>query len=338
MKIKGKPDWSVEMLMLLVVLTLVPTWSDGLLLKKCELRSQLEAAFSELLGEKAADIIAKLACTVEQTSGFSTSLVNITDQYEPRSLNLTLEDFSSAMGELPLISNDTNILSEVFSIKVDMTEEPLIPQHTAGEDEFIPGRVEVQPEKSVDNVDGQFRKKRDAPTNDERDGSWRSVDSPGEGSTDQSEETQENNGLDETVIPQILPDPKDTNEMLFGSTVVPNDRTKDTEDIYYNTYEMLLGPIIVPSDRTAEPEATMKRSTHSSEDQTTLYGIFQLSDIACNSGPSYGLCGLDCSALTDDDITDDIACLMTMDEKGRAMGFTQECASVEPSHYFAECG
>lgn len=59
MMIKGKPDRSVEMLVLLVVLTLVPTWSDGLVLKKCELRSQLEAAFSELLAEKAADIIAK---------------------------------------------------------------------------------------------------------------------------------------------------------------------------------------------------------------------------------------------------------------------------------------
>lgn len=242
-----------------------------------------------------------MACTVEQTSGFNTSLVNITDQYDPRSLSLTLEDFSSGMGELPLIPNETNILSKIFSIKVDMTEEPLIAQHTAGEDEFILGRAEVQPEKSVDHVDGQSRKKRDAPTNDERDESWGSVDSSGEGLTDQSEETQENNGLDETVIPQILPDPTDiyydTYGMLFGSTVEPNDRTKDTEDMYYNTYEMLLGPIIVPSDRTAEPEARMKRSPHISEDLTTLYGIFQLSDIACtcNSGPSYGLCGLDCS-------------------------------------------
>lgn len=40
--------------MLLLVLALVPTWSDGLLLNKCELKSQLEAALS-----KSGDVIAK---------------------------------------------------------------------------------------------------------------------------------------------------------------------------------------------------------------------------------------------------------------------------------------
>ncbi|XP_047659442.1 uncharacterized protein wu:fj19g03 [Tachysurus fulvidraco] len=268
MMTKGKPDCSVEMLMLLVVLTLVPTWSDGLVLKKCELRSQLEAAFSELLPEKAAEIVAKLACTVEQTSGFNTSLVDITYQYDPR---------FSGMGELPLKSNEM----------------------------FHPERAEVQPEKSVDHVDRKSRKKKDASNNDEIE-------------TDQSEETQENNGLYGTVIPQTSePDPT---------------------DIYYDTYEMLFGSTFKPNDRTEDTEARMKRSPHISEDLTTLYGIFQLSDIACNSGASNGLCGLECSALTDDDITDDIACLMIMYEKGRMMGFTRKCASVEPSHYFAECG
>ncbi|MCI4393909.1 hypothetical protein PGIGA_G00163040 [Pangasianodon gigas] len=111
--------------------------------------------------------------------------------------------------------------------------------------------------------------------------------------------------------------------MLFGPTdkpMNPLDRSLDTT-----------GPL--------EPE-TKQRSKRSSEDQTILYGIFQLSDIACNSGSSHSmnLCGLDCSALTDDDITDDIACLMTLAKKVTAMTFTQKCLSVEPSHYFAECG
>ncbi|KAK3510857.1 hypothetical protein QTP70_022823, partial [Hemibagrus guttatus] len=331
--LKGKPAWSVEMLVLLVVLALVPTWSDGLLLKKCELKSQLEAALSKLLEEKAGNIIAKLVCTAEQTSGFNTSLVTITDQFNPRSP----EDFFSGTGELPLKSKDTNIVSDVVPKNVAMTEEPLIPQHAVGEDNLVPGRDEVQPEKRVVHVDGQARKQREAPSKDERDRFWRSVESSGEGSIDRTiQETQERNGLDETkyvknVKPQILPDPTDiyddTNEMLFGSTVPP-DRTMEPEDIYYDTYEMLFGPIIVPSDRTAEPEdihydademifgarhkamnpldtteplepeANLKRSKHSSEDQTTLYGIFQLSDMACNSESSYSLanlCGLNCS-------------------------------------------
>lgn len=49
----------MDMLAVLVVLALVPTWSDGMLLKKCELKSQLQAAFSELQREKVDDIIAK---------------------------------------------------------------------------------------------------------------------------------------------------------------------------------------------------------------------------------------------------------------------------------------
>ncbi|XP_016119429.1 uncharacterized protein [Sinocyclocheilus grahami] len=46
-----------------------------------------------------------------------------------------------------------------------------------------------------------------------------------------------------------------------------------------------------------------------------LYGVFQLSDQwACDSGmnPSLNVCNTTCSALTDDDITDDIACLKTL--------------------------
>lgn len=59
MLVSGKPAWSVEMLAVLVVLTLIPAWSDGVLVKKCELKSLLEAAFSGLQEEMAKDIIAK---------------------------------------------------------------------------------------------------------------------------------------------------------------------------------------------------------------------------------------------------------------------------------------
>lgn len=60
MLVRRKSAWSVEMLAVLVVLVaLVPTWSDGLLVTKCDLKSQLEAALSNLQVENAADIIAK---------------------------------------------------------------------------------------------------------------------------------------------------------------------------------------------------------------------------------------------------------------------------------------
>uniref|UniRef100_A0A8C1RYD9 Lysozyme n=1 Tax=Cyprinus carpio TaxID=7962 RepID=A0A8C1RYD9_CYPCA len=46
-----------------------------------------------------------------------------------------------------------------------------------------------------------------------------------------------------------------------------------------------------------------------------LYGVFQLSDqLACDSGmnPSLNVCNTSCTAFTDDDVTDDIACLNTI--------------------------
>ncbi|XP_042173588.1 uncharacterized protein LOC121845765 [Oncorhynchus tshawytscha] len=56
---------------------------------------------------------------------------------------------------------------------------------------------------------------------------------------------------------------------------------------------------------------------NSSEEETmgTLYGLFQLSDrVICSSGssPSLNLCQMNCSALIDDDISDDFNCVKTI--------------------------
>ncbi|XP_043102323.1 vegetative cell wall protein gp1 [Puntigrus tetrazona] len=84
-----------------------------------------------------------------------------------------------------------------------------------------------------------------------------------------------------------------------------------------------------------------------------LYGVFQLSDqVACDSGtiPSLNVCNITCSALTDDDISNDIACLKTLTnvmkmkpketpfdvKKIVDMMLVKECQSV-PSNYFAGC-
>ncbi|XP_053471931.1 uncharacterized protein LOC128602260 [Ictalurus furcatus] len=572
MLVRRKSAWSVEMLAVLVVLvTLVPTWSDGLLLTKCELKSQLEAAFSKLQVENAADIIAKLACTVENISGFNTSLVNNIDQFDPGTLIIAPfvcfndEDYPAEMGELPLTTNTVSN-DYVFPESTEGTEEPSTPLQVVGEDKFTPG----QDGESVD-VDAQARKQREAPSEDEGDGSGAGLIDDGDilhatveshrlpdptdvdneiykmlfgptdlppdstaepndipyddyemifGPTDlPPDSTAEPNDIpyddyemlfgpkslppdstaepkdipyddyemifgpkglppdstaepkdipyddyemifgpkglppdstaepkdipyddyemifgpkglppDSTAEPKDIPyddyemifgpkglppdstaEPKDIPyddyEMIFGPTDLPPDSTAEPNDIPYDDYEMLFGPKSLPPDSTAEPKdipyddyemlfgpkglppdstaepkdipyddyemlfgpkglppdstaepkdpldiplntigplepETKKRSKRSSEDQTLLYGIFQLSDITCNSGLSYSLdlCQLSCSALTDDDITDDIACLMGLDEKMVRMTFLQECLSVEPSDYFAECG
>ncbi|XP_051993867.1 uncharacterized protein LOC127651869 [Xyrauchen texanus] len=84
-----------------------------------------------------------------------------------------------------------------------------------------------------------------------------------------------------------------------------------------------------------------------------LFGIFQLSDVvACDSGsnPSLNVCGMNCRALIDDDIRDDIACLKTlMDSLNNVTVLPpphkmmldllsmEECRSVNATQYFAEC-
>uniref|UniRef100_A0A4W5JMC1 lysozyme n=1 Tax=Hucho hucho TaxID=62062 RepID=A0A4W5JMC1_9TELE len=95
---------------------------------------------------------------------------------------------------------------------------------------------------------------------------------------------------------------------------------------------------------------------NSSEEETvgTLYGLFQLSDhVICSSGstPSLNLCQMNCSALIDDDISDDLNCVETIKqtmESGRGQQtmalkrmikllFQKECLTTVASSYFSKC-
>ncbi|KAK9981574.1 hypothetical protein ABG768_001101 [Culter alburnus] len=115
----------------------------------------------------------------------------------------------------------------------------------------------------------------------------------------------------------------------------------------------ILFPEKVPADSSGSGSEALSEedsSGDSSEEEKredviawNLLGIFQLSDrVACDSGSSgsLNLCGLECSALINDDITDDIACLKTLagsHGKLLAVVLVKECRSVVPSKYFAEC-
>ncbi|XP_056319217.1 uncharacterized protein LOC130233256 [Danio aesculapii] len=87
-------------------------------------------------------------------------------------------------------------------------------------------------------------------------------------------------------------------------------------------------------------------SSESSEEKqsldTTLFGIFQLSNrVACDSGSgqSLNLCGIKCKALTDNDISNDIACLKTLLSSPIMNQFVivHECRNVNPAQYFSKC-
>nr|XP_055062587.1 uncharacterized protein wu:fj19g03 [Misgurnus anguillicaudatus] len=112
------------------------------------------------------------------------------------------------------------------------------------------------------------------------------------------------------------------------------------------------------SEESSEESGSGDSSEEKLDDVIThnLFGIFQLSDrLACDSGSNrtLNLCGLECSALVDDDITDDVVCLKTLGEiagtfngfgpkkkfvaKMMAMLSVKECRSITPTKYFAEC-
>ncbi|KAK7161199.1 hypothetical protein R3I94_004013 [Phoxinus phoxinus] len=102
-------------------------------------------------------------------------------------------------------------------------------------------------------------------------------------------------------------------------------------------------------------DSSEEDSSESSEVSTKLFGIFQLSDrVACDSGSgqSLNICRINCSALIDDDIRDDITCLKTLldsvtngaapvfpprPKKKKHMLCVKECRNVNPLQYFAEC-
>ncbi|XP_018594408.1 uncharacterized protein LOC108926291 [Scleropages formosus] len=74
----------------------------------------------------------------------------------------------------------------------------------------------------------------------------------------------------------------------------------------------------------------------------SLYGLFQLSgSVACSDGvnPSSNICNIPCSALTDGNIYDDVACYkrITGSSLKQPEGLPQQCAGVVYSTYFSEC-
>lgn len=86
-----------------------------------------------------------------------------------------------------------------------------------------------------------------------------------------------------------------------------------------------------PSTRLPQPD----------EEVWTLYGLFQLSShLVCSSDmtPSPNICGMDCNNLIDDNISDDISCVMMIFKQLIInIIYQQQCSNQKPSEYFAEC-
>ncbi|XP_061581280.1 lysozyme C, milk isozyme [Cololabis saira] len=102
--------------------------------------------------------------------------------------------------------------------------------------------------------------------------------------------------------------------------------------------------------------AHLQYSSEEKDEGWTLYGLFQLcSQVVCSDGttPSPNICGVDCFSLTDDNITDDISCVLKILKDLVENGFMaphwkelktiirfilqEDCRNMQAAEYFAEC-
>ncbi|XP_078088201.1 lysozyme C-1-like [Mustelus asterias] len=78
---------------------------------------------------------------------------------------------------------------------------------------------------------------------------------------------------------------------------------------------------------------------------TTKYGIFQIgSPLWCDDGssnPGYSQCGISCSSLLDNNLTDDIKCAITVSLARPGMfmwpAWRKKCSKLDLSHFLDDC-
>ncbi|XP_073762506.1 uncharacterized protein wu:fj19g03 isoform X2 [Danio rerio] len=179
-----------------------------------------------------------------------------------------------------------------------------------------------------------------------------------------AKEEDEDNMEDEYIIPVHPPShPKRVRSRRSAHEVesVENQGAKEI----FSMWRQALLPEQIPEDSFGSGAEAISEEESSGDSSSEVrggvdlwrrLGIFQLSDrVACGSGSgrSLNLCGLECSALLDDDITDDITCLKTLlGSHDKYYGFApmksfhwnllemppvKKCRSVVASKYFAEC-
>ncbi|KAJ4944060.1 hypothetical protein JOQ06_012607 [Pogonophryne albipinna] len=95
-------------------------------------------------------------------------------------------------------------------------------------------------------------------------------------------------------------------------------------------------------EKHSSSEEKHSSSEEDEEEQWTLYGLFQLSDhLICSDGATPSpdrICNVTCSALVDDEIEDDIGCMLNIISKVMVkLIFQPECNNKTAAQYFKKC-
>ncbi|KAI5625924.1 vegetative cell wall protein gp1-like [Silurus asotus] len=276
----------VELEMLAVLLLLTPIVTDGLVMDKCQLDGQLLSVLPPDVPDR--DIqAAKLVCHAEQTSQFDTSLVKqVTGQELPGNRKRRAVAQKKVTPKPVKVNNATPKPSAV-----DNKPPPK------------PSAVDNKPPPKPSAVDNKSPPKPNAVDNK----------SPPKPSAVDNKSPPKPNAADNKSPPK--PNAVNTKPLppKIGQPTIPPppQNTQNPNPQIATEPPQPQNPVIIDQSSEVKPQNSVPLP---SPPEFTLYGVFQLADrVACASDkPSLNVCNLDCKKLIDDDITDDVQCVLTI--------------------------
>ncbi|KAK2817515.1 hypothetical protein Q5P01_025706 [Channa striata] len=282
----------MKLLVVLVLSVLGCSLTEGRIVTKCGLKTQLEKATTNLTaktlpkGLTVDKLATKIVCHAEQVSGFNTSMVKEQVHRKERTNRDVQEEAIGEVHKHPGNHSEVHVepTGEVHKHPGNHSEKP------TGEVHKHPGNhseVHVEPTGEVHKHPGNHSEVHVEPTgnHDKRNGK------------------------------------KEDHKNFTGSNQ-PHSRHRR-----HNKLPSLQARPAPPAPHPAE--------------NCTLYGIFQLSSCqVCSDGTtlSANICGMDCSKLVDDDVSDDIGCMLKiLLSPGNKLLLKENCENKKAPTYFAGC-
>ncbi|KAK7165734.1 hypothetical protein R3I93_005725 [Phoxinus phoxinus] len=327
----------VKMLAALALVLLVSSATEGRLLSKCELKAQLEAAQIQqitVMGEKITvnDLIARLVCKAN-SSAFNTSFVKA----------ITVNNKENKPAQAPSQA-PAQALAQALAQAIAQAPAQAKSGSPRKPDAQGPPKPDAQGPRKPD-AQGPPKPDAQGPPKPDAQGP-RKPDAQGPPKPDAQGPRK--------------PDAQGPPKPDAQGPPKPDAQGPRKPDAQGPRKPHTQGP---PKPHTQGPtkgpEGSVHETQHPHLNATAkvfgqVYGVFQLGDqLACDSGmiPSLNVCNMSCSALTDDDISDDITCLKTLMNSMKSKPkekltdvkkiletlMVKECRSVVPKTYFADC-
>ncbi|XP_026216085.1 uncharacterized protein LOC113162252 [Anabas testudineus] len=324
-------SWKMKMKILAAFLLAVLGWSftEGRIVSKCELRDQLKNATANLTmpnGLTVDNVVATIVCQAEQASHLNTSAENQQKSHENE---------GGRSGE-----RKNHRRWRRHDNQPSSSTHPPPKNCTSGVcQEGLPSGLNTTAENHQESSENEDSSSEE---NDERRNHrrWRRHDNQPSSSTHPPPQN-----CTSGVCQEGLPSGLNTTAENHQESSENEDSSSEENDERRNHRRWRRHDNRHPSSK--------KPSTHTIPAQNcVLYGIFQLSSCqACNNSitPTANVCGISCSNLLDDDIQDDINCLLKIlathgdhDRLGTELEDSEEriwkdgkCEDVKATVYFS---